>query len=101
MSFYNTYRNYQLLYFLLLLTTPVQLFVSPGARINFTENLAFLGGAIYAFSMPVVFANYIRNRLCIIQYNDPEQEDVPIENWQVCSFAAHVISYSLLNDSTP
>ena len=52
---------------------------------NFTENLAYLGGAIYAFSMPVVFANYLRNRLCIIQYNDTEQEDVPVENWKVCS----------------
>ena len=81
---------------------------------NFTKNLAYLGGAIYAFSMPVVFANYIRNRLCIIQYNDTEQEDVPAENWKVCScpfcafmhgpicsFAAHVTSYLLSNYSTP
>ena len=103
-----------LLYLLSLPTTPVQLFVSPGARMNFTENFAYLGGAIYAFSMPVVFANYIRNRLCIIQYNDPQQEDVPAENWQVCScpcctfmhgpicsFAAHATSYLLSNYSTP
>ena len=56
---------------------------------NFTNNHAFLGGAIYSFALPVVFANYIWNRMCIIQYNDPELEDVPTENWQVCSLPAH------------
>ena len=54
---------------------------------NFTNNCAYLGGAIYAFSFLIAeFAEYFRNRLCIIQYNDPQQEDdVPAENWQVCS----------------
>ena len=59
---------------------------------NFTNNYAYLGGAIYAFSMPgAEFADYIWNRLCIIQYNDPEQEDVPTENWQVCSYVSEFL----------
>ena len=66
----------------------MQLLVSPGAKMNFINNIAYIGGAIYAFSLPVVFENYIWNRLCIIQYNDPELEDVPIENWQVRSLPA-------------
>ena len=55
---------------------------------NFTKNRAVLGGGIYAFSMPVGFTNYFRNRLCSIQYNDSEVEDVPVENWQVCSLSS-------------
>ena len=53
---------------------------------NFTKNRAYLGGAIYSFAFPGECTNYVGNRRCIIQYNDPEQEDVPVENWQVCSF---------------
>ena len=53
---------------------------------NFTNNFAYLGGAIYSFAFPGECTNYVGNRRCIIQYNDPEQEDVPVENWQVCSF---------------
>jgi len=64
----------------------VQLLVSPGAKMNFTKNLAYLGGAIYAFYNPVVFVNYRLNRQCIIQYNNAQQEAVPAENLQVCIY---------------
>ena len=64
---------------------------------HFTNNYAYLGGAIYAFSYPRgEFAEYLRNRQCIIQYNDPQQEDVPAENWQVCSFCTHTHIYGLI-----
>ena len=65
-----------------------QLILTPGAMVNFTRNRAVLGGGIYAFSMPVVFSNYIWNRHCSIQYFVPDQEDVPTEKWQVCSLSS-------------